>query len=383
MTEYKKIEVVSVDLSRAGPGARDVFVKTLVEELRPGKTYSFIGSQGNTCSSAIWQAFVAVATMQNKFMGFLTKVLDVAKKVVLIPNIVPPDLLYEYVQNTKNKFVVPTGLGSAASDDDGMQLALASAAIAILSDEARISLGTAIDGEKGASPSEQPTQPGTADDDEEDLQAVTLAPDPKDAPTDDPQRLASDDDEDASQEQVALASDAEDARSDEADQQPATDDDDEEASQEQAALASDAEDARSDEADQQPATDDDDEEASHEEVAIKSDAEDAPTDDGAVMETAKGEVGVTPTVADQAAPQLTASTPVIPGDGFSFSAFAKQGVPVEVAKEALPADHLSPEGIPGSGMPAGESALPDVASEDVGNAAPGNERVVHHGDLVP
>jgi hypothetical protein len=34
-------------------------------------------------------------------------------------------------------------------------------------------------------------------------------------------------------------------------------------------------------------------------------------------------------------------------------------------------------------MPAGESALPDVASEDVGNAAPGHERVVHHGDLVP
>jgi hypothetical protein len=278
------------------------------------------------------------------------------------------DDLYLYFHNQQHKFAIEnSGLGGLATDEDGVSLALMAGVIATLSDEARASLQPATHGEEGAWLLEQ----------------LAAASQTDDARTDDAsQQPATDNDQESSHaEQVAIVSDAEDARTDD-DAQPATDDDPDSSDAEQVAIALDTDDARSDDAAQQPATDDD-EEASHEEVAIKSDAEDAPTDDGAVMETAKGEVEVTPTVADQAEPQLAASTPVIPGDGFSFSAFAKQGVPVEVAKEALPADHLSPEVIPGSGMPAGESALPDVASEDVGNAAPSKEPVVHHGDLAP
>jgi hypothetical protein len=36
-----------------------------------------------------------------------------------------------------------------------------------------------------------------------------------------------------------------------------------------------------------------------------------------------------------------------------------------------------------SGTPETESAPPDAGSEDVGNAAPSKEPVVHHSDLAP
>ena len=62
---------------------------------------------------------------------------------------------------------------------------------------------------------------------------------------------------------------------------------------------------------------------------------------------------------------------------------AKPGVPPEVAKQALPAEQASPaEENSGAGIPAGESAHPDAETEDVGNAAPNKEHVVHHGDLA-
>jgi hypothetical protein len=177
------------------------------------------------------------------------------------------------------------------------------------------------------------------------------------------QQPETDDAEEDSQEQVALAPDDEDASTDDdAAQQPATDDD-EEASQEEVALASDDDDVRSDDdAAQQPATDDD-EDASQEEVAIASDSEAAPADDAAVMETASAQA-----VTD-------------PDDGFSFAAFPKPVTPADVVKEALPAEQVSHED--SSGTPESESAHPDVGGEDVGNAAPSKEHVVHHGDLAP
>jgi hypothetical protein len=153
---------------------------------------------------------------------------------------------------------------------------------------------------------------------------------------------------------------------------------------ERAGPASDTENARLNDAHsaEQP-TADHDRDALLERVAAASGSEDAGTHhDAAAIETAKAEVGVNPTVDHQAGAQVANSAPVIPDDGFSFSAFAKQGVPVEVAKEAMPAGQLSPQD-PGFGTPAGESALPDVGSEDVGNAAPAKEHVVHHGDLAP
>jgi hypothetical protein len=212
----------------------------------------------------------------------------------------------------------------------------------------------------------QPQQPATEDHQDASQEQVVIAPDSEDAATDDAaQQVKTNDDEEDSQEQVALASDDEDALIDDDDgQQPATEHD-EEASQAEVALASDDDGVRSDDdASQQPATDDD-EEASLEEVAIASDAEAAPADDAAVMETANAQA-----VTD-------------PDYGFSFAAFPKPVTPADVVKEAMPAGQFSHEDSSGSGTAESETAHPDVGSEDVGNAAPSKDPVVHHGELAP
>jgi hypothetical protein len=147
------------------------------------------------------------------------------------------------------------------------------------------------------------------------------------------------------------------------------------------ALASDDEDTRSDDAAaQRPATDDE-EDASQEDVAIASRPEDAPSDNVDVVKPASAEAVIAQILVDQAGP--AASTPVIPDDGFSFSAFPKPVTLADVVKEVMPAEQLSTEDIPGSGTPESESALPDAGNEDVGNAAPSKDPVVHHGDLAP
>jgi hypothetical protein len=302
------------------------------------------------------------------------------------------DLLYQYFTTNKQVF---RGWGGLATDENGVSLASLAGAIATLSDEARASLQPATHGEEGAWPFEQlaaasqtddartddaSQQPVTDNDqDSSHVEQVAIASNTEDARTaDDAQQPATDDDGDASQEQVATASDSEDAPTYAA-QQPATDDDGD-ASQEQVATASDSEDAPTYAA-QQPATDDDGD-ASLEEVATASDSEEAPADD-AVMQTAKAEVVINPTLDDQAAPHLATSAPVTPDDGFSFSMFPKQGVPAEVAKEGMSAEQLSPETMSTPGTPAGESAYPDAASVEVGNAAPSKDPVLHHGDLAP
>jgi phosphatidylglycerol---prolipoprotein diacylglyceryl transferase len=215
---------------------------------------------------------------------------------------------------------------------------------------------------QGTQPQQQPTE------DHQDAwqEQVAIAPDSEDAATDAAaQQPETADDKEASQDEVAMAPDDEDALSDDdAAQQPATDDD-AEASQAEVALASDDDDTRGDDdALQQPATDDD-EDASLEEVAVASDAEAAPADDAAVMETANAQVATDP------------------DDGFSFAAFPKPVTPADVVKEAMPAEQLSHEDSSGSGAAESETAHPDVDSEDVGNAAPSKEPVVHHSDLAP
>jgi hypothetical protein len=209
----------------------------------------------------------------------------------------------------------------------------------------------------------QPQQPATEDHQDASQEQVAIAADSEDAATDDAaQQPETADDEEDSPEQVALASDDEDASTDDAAQQPATDDD-AEASQAEVALASDDDDTRGDDdASQQPTTDDD-EDAPAEQVAIASDSEAAPADDAAVMEIAN-------------APAATD-----PDDGFSFSAFPKPVTPADVVKEVMPAEQVSHED--SAGTPESESAPPDVGSEDVGNAAPSKEPVVHHSDLAP
>jgi hypothetical protein len=104
---------------------------------------------------------------------------------------------------------------------------------------------------------------------------------------------------------------------------------------------------------------------------------------GDVSAMAKAELGANPALDSHPGPQLATSAPVIQDDRFSFSMFAKQGiVQGDVAKEVMPAGQLSHQDS-GSGTPAVESAHLDVGREDVGNAAPNKEHVVHHGDLAP
>jgi hypothetical protein len=201
---------------------------------------------------------------------------------------------------------------------------------------------------------------------------------------------ATDADKGASLKQAALAWDTKDVDPDDASQRAVTDgddDDDEEAMEDEVMLASDPDHTRTHDPAQQPAIDDDDEEHSldddgHEALADTSDGEHAPTAD-ALMQTAKAETGADATADDEPAPQLATPVPLAADEGFSFAMFAKQGtVQVEVANAVMPVGQVSPQD-PGSGMPADDSALPDEASQDVGNAAPSKEPVVHHGDLAP
>ena len=186
---------------------------------------------------------------------------------------------------------------------------------------------------------------------------------------------------DSHSDQDAALTNSEDAATHDAAHQPETDDDGK-VLQEEVALASDDEDARSDDdVSQQPATDDD-QDASQDQVAIASDPHAAPTDDVDVMETANAEAAADPTSDDQAGSQPATSATGIPDDGFSFAAFVKPGVPLEVAKEAMPVEQPSPEESSSSGVRGSES-VPEIGSEDVGNAAPSKEHVVHHGDLTP
>jgi hypothetical protein len=127
--------------------------------------------------------------------------------------------------------------------------------------------------------------------------------------------------------------------------------------------------------------------SSEQPASVHEDVPNASADDGAhigdVSAMAKAELVINPALDNQPAPQLATSAPVIQDDRFSFSMFTKQGiVQGDVAKEVMPAGQLSPQDS-GSGVPAGESAHPDVGTEDVGNAAPTKDHVVHHGDLAP
>ena len=186
-------------------------------------------------------------------------------------------------------------------------------------------------------------------------------------------------------EALNLASDNKAARTDGASQQPATGDE-KEASGYRVALASDNKAARTDGASQQPATGDD-QDASQERAALVSDTEDAATDGAGVMETAKAEaasVNSTGDADEAAAVPGQHATPASADmeQGFSFSMFAKQGIPVEFDKDTMPAEQVSPAADTTPAMPGSDTAHPD-AGEDVGNAAPSKQPVVHHGDLAP
>jgi hypothetical protein len=400
MTKYREVEIIPLDLSRFGPGARERFINAFLEAL--SRPYSGFAKFGDHCSSAFEKGLAAAmdpskAAVSRDF-----------QRSTLLPNVYTPNDAYLHGkqlsvplrydpnsptqgQTVKNDWLYPLQGGRGAvkkqqpaahsADDNAESLAALSGAIGTQLVEPRASGHAGTAGEARA-------------DSLSELLAKVAPSENQDARTGDaPQQPGTDDYEEPSQgddeeEELADASDPEHAPPHDPAQQPAIDDDvddDDESLQDEVTLASDPEDARTDDAAQQPAIDDDDEEPlqaddEKEELADASDNEDAPTAD-ALMQTAKAEVGADAN--DQAGPQLATSAPDIPDAGFSFSLFAKPGIPFEVAKEAMPAEQPSPEAIPGSGVPGSESALPDLDSANVGNAAPDHERVVHHGDLAP
>jgi hypothetical protein len=368
--------------------------------------YSFSTEQGYTCASLVVKALIDAKVWDWKETGhaFVVKLMQVLAKAGL--NVVLPGSVIAWaagkggtVYDSKTYSPATADKGEAADKPvapakadapdkpataskpaatDAVPLAALGAASALKASppvdgdktepNADVDTDGEIDGDTGSLPPivgwvENPSSPKTAlPETSATLETLAVASKNEDARIDDAaQQPETDDDEEDSQEQVALASDDEDAPTDDdAAQQPAAEDD-AEASQEEVALSSDDDDVRSDDdASQQPATDED---APAEQVAIASDSEDAPTDDAAVMETANAQAATDP------------------DDGFSFSAFPKPVTPADVVKEAMPAEQLSHED--SSGTPKSETAPPDVGSEDVGNAAPSKEPVVHHGDLAP
>jgi hypothetical protein len=322
---------------------------------------------------------------------------------------------------------------NAGGEPGGVAIVLASLLGAALvpqvehpSDDTPIASDTTTDGDEGASHSEQvaASDPATDHDEGASQEQIAVASDTttdgdegashsEQVAASDP---ATDHDEGASQDQIAVASDTT-TDGDEgashsgqvATASDTTTDGDEGASHsEQVATASDT-------------TTDGDEGASHSvQVALETDTGDASKDAGSqpepslvedrpfvepwdregvkevlekeFVQTAKAEVGLT--LDDQAGPPSQPATSAVfsQEDSLSFSAFAKQGTPAEVAnqgmpaefaKQGMPADQLPAEAISTPGAPAGESAHHEVGSEDVGNAAPSKEPVVHHGDLTP
>jgi hypothetical protein len=383
VTGYKEVQVIPIDLSRFGPGARERFIAAFLYAV--SQPYSALAKFGDHCSGAFQKGLEAAADQSKMspvgramFLEFMKLFRFTFALNTFTPNdayLAAKKLGVPFLYNLSNQGAVkgdgkylkldqPMASADAADHTESRGAILTAATAAILT-ETRTSLPPAADDDQR--PSQQ--EGGDASDD-------------KDALTDDvfqPPGTDDDDDEDALEEEV-LASDLKDMLSHDPAQQPAIDDED------KLTLVSDPEDARTD--GQQPAIgddDDDEEQADDEEEELEdaSDAQDAPTAD-APLETAKAEAGADATADDQPGPRLATSVPVTADDGFSFSLFPKPGVPTEVAKEVLPAEQTSPvEQSSSPGVPGSESAHPDLDSANVGNAAPGHERVVHHGDLAP
>jgi hypothetical protein len=366
------------------------FRASLAKNLSQENTYSFLTQWGNHCASAVKKALVDAGVWDRQEKGIL------AYFEKLGINVLVPGLLIEWAKDRggvhydSDRFRT-TDLDPMEDPDEGgpdsepvgpkpdvtvgldertwqIMGSVNAADRADLSTEIGASLTPATDADKGASLKQAALAWGTKDADPDDAsqRAVTGGDD--------------DDDEEALEDEVTLASDPDHTPAHDPARQPAIDDDEHELT-----LASDREGPHADPA-QPPAIDDDEEHSldddEHEALADTSDGEHAPTAD-ALMQTAKAETGADATADDQPAPQLATPVPLAADEGFSFAMFAKQVTPVDVVKEAMPAGQLSQEDIPGSGIPESESAHPDAGREDVGNAAPSTDRLVHHGDLAP
>jgi hypothetical protein len=381
MAKYREVEIIPLDLSRFGPGARARFINAFLEAL--SRPYSGLARFGDHCSSAFEKALAAAIDPSKAAISR-----DLVR-ATLMPNVYSPNDAYLHGkqisvpfrydpnsptqgQTVKKDWLHPPQEGRGAvkkqpvanSVDDNAESLAALAGAITLSSETALTREQPADDDKG--PSQEEIEFVLSDKVNEDALADNAPQDPEA-------------DEDADEETLeARTSDEKDASTQDAGQQPAIDDDvddDDEPVHDEVILASDPEDARTDDDLRQPATDDDDEEPSQ---AIDEEEEQADASD------AQAATGSTDATADDQAGQLATSAPAAADEGFSFSLFPKPGAPTEVAKEALPPEQASPgEQGSGPGAPESESAHPDLGSADVGNAAPSNERVVHHGDLAP
>jgi hypothetical protein len=393
VTEYKHFKVLPIDLGSYGPGARDAFLNAVIAATGPGSNYSATNKNiGTVCSAVVGKGFAAAREMQKPSAGWAKNLRTAVDRIMVLGvnqlNIYTPKAAYLDVAKHSVPFrfdpkaplvqrqwlvvgqmAVIVETANAELDAPSPLLSsvgLESHAIDLRIDDPALQPAT---GQSKQTSQQELRDPSDDEDDEDDEDALT------DDSLQDPETDA-DDDEDDLEEEVNLASDPQDARTRDAPQQPDIDDD-----------ADDDDDTLIDDADPQAVIDDDDEDPAQEddeedELVDASDAENAPAADAPVMQTA--EAGADATAAGQPGPQLASSAPATADDGFSFSLFPKPGVPLEVAKEAMPADQASSgEEGSSSGTPGSESAHPDVDTADVGNAAPSKDPVVHHGELAP
>jgi hypothetical protein len=408
--QYKDVLVIVIPGSKLPDGGVQRYIDVIKGLTGEGSEYSLLNGIGDICSSAITKALAAAHGTTVSGGNWLYKpnnvLLDVTEQGYGVPSTGPT----EYFGEPLEWFIsdeIPKGLESHVRPDDDSEeydgleshvqpdnpdLPVSNEIPKGL--ESHVKPDDDSDAYGGLESHVQPDNPDLPDTDSPNSfinvahRAFEISPEmtrdalrAEDARTDGAsQKPTTDDDQKASEEQVALTSNTEHARVDNPDQQPATDDD-EEASPEQVALTSDTEHARVDNPDQQPAT--------HgiyktgpsgitvrmaeRPEDIDSDSPNPPTD---------GNQGTSP-LQDHDNAGESAGIPDNPDSGFSYAAFIKPGVPVEAGKEAMPVEQPSPEGNSSSETPVSESAHPDIGSEDVGNAAPTKEPVVHHGDLAP
>ena len=326
LSDYKTVKAIPLDLSPYGQAVRDVFVNKLEEAFKPDKIYSFLENGHNCTSAVLWalgQAFKEIAPIGTGQVPLQEAFKLIESRLAGID--IDPDIHLQMATLKSGLATLGDVTVHTATPNDLYLLSI----FLLAQGTGVATAGNNSDIVFRAAGDEVPLAFPVAD------VSAAIA---HWAPLISGQKGASNI---AQVEQVAW---------------------------EALKLASDKSALTNDAASPKPATDGNQGASPSEQPAIASDNKNAPTDGAAVMETEKAEVGANPTVNDRAAAtgQAAASTAVIPDDGFSFAEFAKQGVTVEAAKEAMPVEQPSPEASSSPGTPVSESATPDVGMRERG-----------------
>jgi hypothetical protein len=349
VTEYKHFKVLPIDLGSYGPGARDAFLNAVIAATGPGSSYSATNKNiGTVCSAVIGKGFAAAREVQRPTAGWAKNLRTAVDRIMVLGvnqlNIYTPKAAYLDVlkHSVPFRFDPNAPLVKREWLVVGQMIVVVETANAELDAPSPVLSAAGLESEThDLRIDDAPLQPATGHGKQASQQELKVALDDQDdegdedALTDDDSlqdpETDADDDEDDLEEEVNLASGTQDARTRDAPQQPEIDDD----------ADDDDDDTLMDDVDPQPVIDDDDEDPAEEddeedELVNASGAEDPPAD-APVMQTANAEAGADATADDEAGPQLASSAPAAADDGFSFSLFSKPSVPLEVAKEAMPA----------------------------------------------